>query len=192
MDFDSVAPHPLDEEAEGGIVWNPASAYVKEMRKWEQHHTEWTAKSRPGNPYVYREFPKMLYKAQRDQKTQRFACLLPPPDPYAFERPDQLDREQLRIVAFNTSCTRIVRDEAEERIAKGQGWTNSPTAAMELHEADERALGNAAAEAAYAVRGMSEKARHEFKQAGEATHQHVTDIKGTKKGAKAVTAVEEE
>lgn len=192
MDFDAVAPHPLDETAEGGIVWNPASAYVKEMRKWEQFPSEWTIRSQPGNPYVYREYPKMLYRAQQDHKTQRYVCLLPPPDPYLFERPDQLDREQLRIETFNRSCTRIVRDESEERIALGQGWAKDPKAAMEQREAEERAIGNAAAEAAFQAARMSEKARAEFKAAGDATHQHVTDVKGTKKGAKAVTAVEEE
>jgi hypothetical protein len=38
---------------------------------------------------------------------------------------------------------------------------------------------------------MSASARAELQAADASTHQHVTDIKGTKKGAKAVTATEE-
>ena len=192
MNFD-IERHPLDEEVDGGgIVWSPASPYVKEMRKWEQFPSEWTVKSRPGNPYVFREFPKMLYKAQR-QPNQQVACLLPYPDPYEFDRADLYQQEVLRRESFNRSCTKVVGNESEERIAKGQGWANSALAAMELHEAAEQAIGNAAAETAYQARRMSEQAREEYTHAEASTHQHVTDVTGPKRGRpKAVTAIEEE
>jgi len=190
MDFD-LAPHPLDEEAPGGLVINPHSALGKELRKWEQHRTELVPRgTNPGNPYVYREYPKMLYRAQRLPNGQS-GCLAQHPDPYQFERADQFERAVLMVESFNRSCTRVVSDESQERIAIGQGWALDPKAAMAVYEQEQQAIGNAAAEAAYAAQGMTSKAREELKAADASTHQHVTDVKGGKKGAKAITAVEE-
>jgi hypothetical protein len=177
VDFDKLVPHPLDEEADGGIAWNSGHAYVKEMRKWEQFPSEWTVKSRPGNPYVFREYPKMLYKAQRMPNGQ-YACLMPAPDPYAYERPDQYQRAILFWESFNRSCYRTVDDESQERLAKGQGWALDAKAAMELHEKEQQAIGNAASEAAWAAQRMTEKARAELASADGSTHQHVTDVTG--------------
>jgi hypothetical protein len=98
----------------------------------------------------------------------------------------------LAVESFNRSCYRIVGDASEEAIAKGQGWALSPTLAMSVYEAEQRAIGDAAAEAAFQVQRMTENARTEFAAANASTHQHVTDLKGAKKGAKAVTAVEED
>ena len=190
MDFD-LAPHPLDEEAPGGLVINPHSALGKELRKWEQHRTELVPRgTNPGNPYVYRPYPKMLYRAQRLPNGQA-GCLAQAPNPYAFERGEAFERAVLMVESFNRSCTRIVSDESQERIAIGQGWALDPQAAMAVYEQEQQAIGNAAAEAAYAAQGMTSKARDELKAADASTHQHVTDVKGGKKGAKAITAVEE-
>ena len=190
MDFD-LAPHPLDEEAPGGLVINPHSALGKELRKWEQHRTELVPRgTNPGNPYVYREYPKMLYRAQRLPNGQS-GCLAQHPNPYTFERADQFERAVLMVESFNRSCTRVVSDESQERIAIGQGWALDPKAAMAVYEQEQQAIGNAAAEAAYAAQGMTSKARAELTAADASTHQHVTDVKGGKRGAKAITAVEE-
>ena len=190
MDFD-LLQHPLDEEAPGGLVINPHSALGKELRKWEQHRTELVPRgTNPGNPYVYREYPKMLYRAQRLPNGQS-GCLAQHPDPYQFERADQFERAVLMVESFNRSCTRVVADESQERIAIGQGWALDPKAAMAVYEQEQQAIGNAAAEAAYAAQGMTSKARAELTAADASTHQHVTDVKGGKRGAKAITAVEE-
>ena len=190
MDFD-LAPHPLDEEAPGGLVINPHSALGKELRKWEQHRTELVPRgTNPGNPYVYRPYPKMLYRAQALPNGQ-YGCLAQAPNPYTFERPEAFERAVLMVESFNRSCTRIVSDEGQERIAIGQGWALDPQAAMAVYEQEQQAIGNAAAEAAHAAQGMTSKARAELTAADASTHQHVTDVKGSKKGAKAITAVEE-
>src|SRR5436305_3461205 len=110
MDFD-LAPHPLDEEAPGGLVINPHSALGKELRKWEQHRTELVPRgTNPGNPYVYRPYPTMLYRAQRQMNGQ-FACMPPAPHPYAFERVEQHQQATLAWEAFCRSCVRVVGDE---------------------------------------------------------------------------------
>lgn len=44
------------------VVFTQESEYAKEMRKWNAHHTAFGA---PMRPYVFREFPKRLYKADR-------------------------------------------------------------------------------------------------------------------------------
>jgi hypothetical protein len=188
MNFEHVAPHPLDEEELGGIVINPASELGKELRKWEQHPGPYGRN--PGNPYVFRPYPRMLYKAQ-PQPNGQYACLMAAPHPYGYERAEQFNQAILAMESFNRSCTRIVKDEAEEAVAIGQGWATDPAKAIAVHEAAQQAIGNAAAEAAYQAQRMTEQARAELRAADASTSQHVTDVKGTKKGAKAVTAVEE-
>src|SRR5689334_155980 len=115
------------------IVFNPSTKYAEELRKWEQHHTRYSVTpegtSEPGNPYVYREYPKMLYRAQ--VRNGRGMCLEPPPSPYDFDRPDAYERACLAHEAFNRSCYRIVKDESDELVAKGQGWCETAKEAME-------------------------------------------------------------
>jgi len=185
MDFD-LPVHPLDDEAPGGIVINPHSPLGKELRKWEQHQSELTPRgTQPGNPYVYRPYPKMLYKA-RIQRNGQAACLMPAPDPYAFDRADLYERDVLAVDSFNKSCQRIVADESQERIAKGQGWCDDPQSALAQFEREQQEIGNAAAEAAFYAKRMSDTAQREFQQAAGATHEHVVDVAGSKRGRKAV------
>ena len=191
MEYPDLSPHPLDDEAPGGLVINPHSALGKELRKWEQHRTELVPRgTNPGNPYVFRPYPKMLYKAQI-AANQQAACLLPAPDGFRFETQEAYQRACLTVESFNRSCTRIVADEREDRLAQGQGWAESAVEALQVYEAQQQAIGNAAAEAAAQARGMTATARAELAAADASTHQHVTDVKGGKKGAKAVTATEE-
>ena len=189
MNFD-LPQHPLDDEAPGGIVISPHSAYGKELRKWEQHRTELVPRgTNPGNPYVFREFTKMLYKAQRAPSGQ-FICMASAPDPYAYDRMDLYQNAVLQFETFNRSCTKIVANESEERLAIGQGWTTGPKEAMEQHEREQQAIGNAAAEAAFYAKRMTEKAQAELTAADASTHEHVTDLapkKGRKPAAKVGT-----
>lgn len=168
----------VDDSAEGGIVINPHSAWGKELVKHEQHQTYYVGRGqRPGNPYVFREYPKMLYKAH--PINGKYRCLEPPPDPANFETMDKYQRAVLNWETFQRSCQRTVKDSAEEAVAQGQGWAPSALAALELAEQTERAVENAAAEAAAAVRGMSAKAQAEYKAADESTHRHVADVVGS-------------
>jgi len=171
------------------VVVNPASELGKELRKWEQHHTVYSIdenyESKPGNPYQFREFPKMLYRASRRPNGQA-ACQLAPPPLNLFSGASAVDewqREMLAVEAFNVANRKIVNDEAAERIAIGQGWCDSQTKAIDQYEQEQLAIGNAAAEAAAAVKRMSPSAQAEYAAAEEQTIEHVTDIKPVKRRA---------
>jgi len=184
------------------VVINPVSEVGKELRKWEQHHTAYSIdenyESKPGNPYQYREFPKMLYRALKRSNGQA-GCQLSPPPLALFSGPsatDEWQRAMLEVETFNASTRKIVPDEAQERLAIGQGWCLSQQAALDQFEANERALGNAAAEAAHAVKRMSPAAQEEYAAAEQLTDAHVTDVRpakrrGRKRGRprKAIVAV---
>ena len=188
-----------DEEAPGGVVINPHSPMGKELRKWEQHvGTQFTPfGTTPGNPYVFRPYPKMLYKAQKQTHTGKVFCMMPPPDITEFDNTALYERACLQVDSFNKRCYIIVHDDEGERRATNDGWRETPSAAMEMHEALEQAISTAAAEANFAVQHMSQRAKDELKVAGDSTHQHVTDVTGVpvaasaserKRGAKGVVA----
>lgn len=176
-----LVPHILDEDAPPSVIINPHSALGKELRKWEQHKTDLVPTgTKPGNPYVYRPYPKMLYKAQKTRGGQ-WRCMEAQPHPYDYERQEVFERAMFTYEAFNQSCQKTVGDESEHQIAKGQGWAESPQAALELCEKQQMEIGNASAEVLAAARGMSEQARAELKAGENTTAQHVVDIKPKRK-----------
>lgn len=177
-----LSPHPLDQEAPPSIVINPHSELGRELRRWEQHYTHLTPPgTAPGNPYTYRAFPKMVYKAHK-RPNGKYACMVPQPQTWDFQKTEDYQRAILEKDAFDTSCQRIVRDEAEYLVAKGQGWADDPQGALTLAEQHEQAIANASAEAIYAAQRMSEQARAEFAQAEAETSEHVTDVAPKKRG----------
>lgn len=170
------------------VIYNPDSDYVKEMRKWEQFPSAYTwdpvqGKHVMGNPYVFREYPKMLYQA-RTNRQGKIVCMEPPPAPYDYERNEQYDRAVLANEAFNKSCYCIVANEEEERVKNSQGWyATIPEAVEALKKRDEK-IADAAAETAFHAQHMSEKAQRELAQADAETHQHVTDVTGAARTAR--------
>jgi hypothetical protein len=179
------------------VVITPSSELGKELRKWEQHHTQYSltedGNSQPGNPYQYRPYPKMLYKAHQRPNGQP-GCMLPPPYAFEFASMDQYERACLEIEAFNKTCYTVVHDESQERIARGQGWATDPKGALDLFEQAQQAIAQAAAEAAFAARRMSESAQQEFSEAEASTSEHVTDVTKGRAGKKArgISATETE
>ena len=164
------------------VVINPESEYAKELRKWEQFPEKVNGTMYPaGNPYVYRPFPKMLYKAQTWPRTGKAACFAPPVSPYGWPNQDQYQQALLEAEHFTTSCQRTVKDEGEYGLARGQGWCESPQDALAHYEAAQKALSDAAAEAAFMAARMSEAAQREFNAAQAATHEHVADVDAPKR-----------
>jgi len=177
----------VEEEAPPSVVINPHSDLGKELRKWEQHYGHLTPPgTRPGNPYVYRPYPKMLYMASRQENGQA-ASVLPNPHPWNYPNALDLERAQLAQENWNRGHQRIVKDEAEERLAKGQGWTETPQSAIDRYDEQQKAIAEAAAQAAFSALRMSEQAKRELKRADASTDAHVVDVKpisGKKRGRK--------
>lgn len=170
-----------------GVVINPESELFKEHQKWEQfprHHVDGSIIP-AGNPYVFRPYPKMLYKAH-EARTGKICCMAGPVSPFGWVNNTDYERAVAEADTFTKSCQKIVHSESEENEANRQGWRETPDKALALAEGLQRDIATAAAEAAHAVQRMGEKARTEYEAAENATERHVVDVKGGKKGAKAV------
>lgn len=105
----------------------------KELKKWNA-------------PYVYREFPKMLF---RGTLTVR----------------GTIDVEQ-----------RIVGTASEEDAAQANGWLPHPQRAWDAEEARQAAKGTAAAERAWDDRRLSVAAQAEAAAVDAATAKHLPEI----------------
>lgn len=141
-----------------GIIYTDESAYIKELAKWEQHRGKIT--EAPGNPYVFRPFPKCLYRAVKLEtgKVVSYETDLRTGQPYP-------------------GTMRIVGSDDEMLKAKGEGWIEgSPADAVAAFEQREQEIGRAAAEAIAAAQRMSERARKEFDAAQAVDMEHVTDV----------------
>ncbi len=123
------------------------SGMGKELAKWNK-------------PYEFKQFPLMLYRAQR----------LPGSGKWVTSDPTN--------EAFTLSCQRVVRSEAELEAAKreGVGWSDSPQSAIEWALGLEKEISNAAAERAYQDRNMSEKAKAESASAEGENFGHLPEI----------------
>lgn len=177
---------PQDEASDyGGVVINPASELGKELLKWEQHQTHLVPRGKsPGNPYVFRMFPKMVYRATERQG--KAICIEPMPAPYDFDKPDQFERACLAVETFNRSNQKIVGDESELAVAKNDGWRDSPTDAIAALLDRKRAIADAAAEVAFHAQRMSEQARAELSAADASTDEHVVDVTPQRKRGRPV------
>lgn len=168
------------------IVISPDSRYAKELWKWDHRIDEIHPETGEHGmrPSTFMEYPRMLYKAHK-RPNGKVMCLEGQPPTYGWPggRDGELmyERACLEVETFNRSCVKIVPDESAFRIAKGQGWADSPKDAIELFEREEQAIGQAAAEAVYAAQRMSGKAQRELEAASAATHAHVTDVPAPKK-----------
>jgi hypothetical protein len=171
----------------GGIAKVPGSRALQELAKFEQFHSEWTAGTKgPGNPYVYRPYPKMLYRAEA--YNGKNVCMATPPDPYTFKTAPEYARAEESAKRFTEKCQRIVQDEVEHQKAAESGWRESPQEAVEYLEARTRAVSDATAHRNYEDRNMSDAAKREIADQVEAAGgEHQPEIKrkpGRPKGSK--------
>lgn len=109
--------------------------YAKEMNRWNQ-------------PYVYREFPKMLFRG-------------------ATTTAGRVTVEQ-----------RIVATDGEQEQAGRDGWRSNPQVAQDEETRRQEAIGTAAAERAYTDRQLSGRAQAEAAAADQAAGaKHLGEIK---------------
>lgn len=161
------------------IVYPQSGPLAEELAKWEQHRTKYVPDDMvPGNPYVYRPYPRAMYKAVK-KANGKVVCMETPPNSYAYLDEKSYERACLEVESFNRQCYSEVKSEEEHKKARNEGWRDTPTEALQFFEACEQAIGNAAAEANWGAKRMSARAQDELKQANEQTHEHVTDIVGS-------------
>lgn len=163
-----------------GVVFNPAGEYAAELRKWEQHHTQYSidvdGESRPGNPESKRSafdraFPKMLYMAHKNSGGQY--CTGEVPDPYAD------DNAQRRAAELSKKCQKIVRNEDELIKALNQGWRVLQEDAIAYAEEREIARAQATAERHFSDKKMSAKAQAEAAAHDAATFEQQPEVPRT-------------
>jgi hypothetical protein len=171
-----------------GVVISPDSELAKELQRWEMfpRHNVNGEILPAGRPYVFRPYPRMLYKAIQ-ARSGKYGCMAAPVTPFGWRDQQEYERAVAEADAFTKACQRIVGSEAEQKVAEGEGWRETAAEAMAFQDGLQADIARAAAEAAYTAQGMTDKARREFEAAGDATEFHVTDVKGTKKGPKPVT-----
>lgn len=167
----------LDEEAPAQVLYNPHSAYGKEMRKWEQFPSWYTPPgTNPGNPYVYRPYPKAMYMAFTHPKTGKPICMDVPPDPTMFADERSYARAFNDMEAWNAKCFKTVANEDEERIAKNEGWRNDPTEAIQRWWDVQKQAGVADAERQFRDQRMSPEAKAEALEYERSVSEMVPEI----------------
>ena len=156
-DYRSFNPETAAEDnREPGVVVIPGSNYAKEMAKFEQFPSKYG--ENPGNPYVYRPFPKMVYKAELYQGMIRCMAAVSPNE---YVNVNEQMRAEESARQFTEKCQRTVKDDREYQVAMEMGYRETPTEAVEYLEAKQRSIADAAAERNYADRNMGEKAKAE-------------------------------
>lgn len=149
-----------------GVQISEDSALGKEMAKWEK-------------PYRFEAYPRMLYYARKvDGKA---ICMMPMPSQFGWRDAGEYQMAILQAESITKSNQRIVQSEDEEKRAREEGWRETPQAALEHHEAIEREIGKAAAEANFGARRMGVAAQREHREATDSTHEHVVDLKPKRK-----------
>lgn len=161
------------------IIVTPESRYGQELARFEQHHGPYTSENEydvngnkmatkgPGNPYKFRPFPTMLYRASQ-RADGRVVCLEGMPHPHDFETMEAHDRACQAVTTQNERCQLVVNDESERAKAFEAGWRESPVVALEFAQSRQDKLFEAAAHRAHEDRNMSDLAKAESTAAEEA------------------------
>lgn len=160
---------------EPGIVKVPGSNLAKEMSKFEQFPSEWGS---PGNPYMFRPFPKMLYRAQL--WNGKAFCMAPDPRRAEFNDINEYKNKVELARQFNQECQRIVKDDAEMSRAMEDGWRESPDEAVAYLKGREQERADVTAMRQHEDRNMSEMAQREAARAvADAGGEHMPEIPRT-------------
>ncbi len=155
----------------------PDTAYGKELAKHEQRPSRFTNDDvPPGRPYRYEEYPRMVYKAVEHPKTKQMVCMPVQPNPLQFSTPHEYDAAMRQTEELNRHCYRIVKDDAEFRNAKNEGWHESPAVALTGHDDAMWKIAEATAERNFRDQNMSPAAKAEAAAIDNSTEHQVPDV----------------
>lgn len=169
VDFEEYRKNPEthpDFNRQPGVVIVPGSPYANELAKWEQFPSKYTEGVSPGNPYRYKPYPKMLYRAERVNGSP--VCMAAEPDPIDFRDPRELDRAQAAAMRFTQKCQLIVNDEREHQKAMEGGWRETPDDAVAFLIERDQKFSKEDAHRAWDDRHMSDAAKREIREAKDA------------------------
>lgn len=144
---------------EPGVAVIPGSPFAREMAKFESFPVGGFS---AGNPYRYRPFPKMLYRAERWNGSP--ACMAAPPNPWEMENVDKLRHLQNLAEKFTERCQMIVQDDREMQKAMESGWRESPEEAVAYLVQRGKDVSLLDAHREYEDRNLSEAAKNEVRE----------------------------
>lgn len=162
---------------EPGIVIVPGSNAAKEYAKFEQFHSVYTAGTQPGNPYTYRPYPKMMYRAEHYKGAAR--CMATPPDPMEFRDEREYERAKEAADKFTAKCQIVVNSESERSHAMENGWREHPDEAVSYLLGRDSAKSESAARLNHEDRNLSGRALEERKAAERTAHasgEHLAEV----------------
>lgn len=145
------------------------------LASYEQFQQDVPHGLKPGNPYEYREYPLMMYRASKMPNGQ-YACGMDFPFNFGFRDDKEYERAVEQALAFTKSCQREVKNEHERSTARSQGWRDSAPEALEYQESLRKLVGDEAAAANFRDKNMSEKALAEKAKLEAATFGHLAEI----------------
>lgn len=160
---------------------------LEERAKWEMFPSVITsaAGKQPGRPYAYRQYPRMLYRAQRVTPglagAGKIAVALVPPRNVGFQAEKDWDLACQAVEGFNGSCRKVVEDDSEFSRAMEDGWRPSAQDALDHAEAREREVSNVTHLRQAGDRTMSEKAQSEAATYEADNFGHQPEIPAAKK-----------
>jgi hypothetical protein len=164
------------------ILIDTDSEEAKERRKWEQHQSVWGP---PGNPYRFRPFPAMLYKARQIPSGMpgagKWATGMERPAKVQFATAEAWDNACQAVEVFVRSCQMIVNNDEEYKRAKEAGWCDTAPLAEEAAQLEQKKIGDETAERNYRDRMMSEKAKAEVAEYEAENFGHQPEIPVAKK-----------
>jgi hypothetical protein len=126
------------------LVEVPGTPYDVEMRKWNK-------------PYVYRPFPKMLYKAERYAGS--IQCGAPEPKPWEFKEERELRNAIEAARHFTDKCQLTVNNDTEYARAMESGFRESPAEAVKHCDEREKAFTKEVAHSLHDERNFSPEAK---------------------------------
>lgn len=158
-----------------GYHINPSGNEAKELSKWEQFPKSYTTVHGVGNPYVYRPYPKMLYKAGHFKG--KVVCGANEPNASEYSNLGGYHADAAQAKMFNESCQKIVQNDIEHSRAMEDGWRESPAEAVNHALAVDKSIADHAAMRNYEDRNMSEMAKREIQAASDAVGgEHLPEI----------------
>ena len=137
-----------DQSVPGGVVYNPASPYAREMAKFEMGYSPYGRPGRPRETIGHQAWPAMFYKMKRSTTNGDFLV------EHYMEAADEVAGKNLESL----------------------GYRQGQVAAIAYVESLEQDMARAAAERAYRDKGMSDKAKQEAAESDDATSQHLGEV----------------